>query len=276
LKKSIFLLLLICCLHLSACATMQDLGIVKRDFTEQTDTLKSKEEIMDGKIRSLESQAESLATTTKTLTEGLATIRQGEADKGVDISNIKEKLEMLTGRVDVLQKDAAEIKSGMDKLNARMSVMEKFLDMEGGKPVAAVSNPDQADGIDTQGKSDDDRAYDTALNSFKEEKFEKARIEFEAYLVRYPNTDKAANATYWLAECFYFEGKFEQAILHYDKVIKNYPAADKVPVALLKEGLCFEKLGDKTTAKILFQQVAQIYPGTKEATVAQERLQKIE
>jgi len=249
--------------------------MAKREFDNQTDILKSKVDTLDNKIKTLESQIESCAESTESLKEETASIGQSKATEGADITNIRETLETSVGRIDTLQKDTSDIKSGMDKVNAKISFMEKYLDIGNKKAVIAVPYSGLTNSLNLKGKSDSDTEYDIALNSFKEENFAKARSEFEIYLAHYPNAEKVADAYYWIGECYYFEGNFDQAILTYDKIVKNYPATDKVQRALLKEGLCFYKLGDKITAKLLFNQVAQSYPDTNEATIAQKKIQEI-
>lgn len=275
-KNYIYSFSLIYFLLLSACATTQDLENARRDFAAQTNVLESKADTIDNEIKSLQSQTEGLSTNIKSLTEERAAIKQSEADKGADITNIREMLETLTGRIDTLQKDTSDIKDGMEKMNKRISFIEKYLDIGDHKAVMAVPDSGSVNNIDMKVKMDSDTEYAMAFNSFKEENFKKARSEFETYLTHYPNTENAANASYWVGECFYFENNYDQAILNYDKVVKEYPTSDKAPYALLKEGLCFYKLGDKVTAKIIFQQIVQSYPSTNQAIIAQKKIQEME
>lgn len=275
-KNYIYSFSLIYFLLLSACATTQDLENARHDFADQTNVLESKADTIDNEIKSLQSQTEHLSTDIKSLTEERAAIKQNEADKGADITNIREMLETLTGRIDTLQKDTSDIKDGMEKMNKRISFIEKYLDIGDHKAVKAAPDSGSVNNIDMKVKMDSDTEYAMAFNSFKEENFKKARSEFETYLTHYPNTENAANASYWVGECFYFENNYDQAILNYDIVVKKYPASDKAPYALLKEGLCFYKLGDKVTAKIIFQQIVQSYPNTNQAMIAQKKIQEMQ
>ena len=272
-KNYIHLFLLIYLLLLSA-STTQDLEDARRDFAARTDAFQNKADTIDNEIKSLQSQTGRLSTDIKSLTDERATIGQRETDKGADIADIRERLETLTGRIDTLQKDTSDIKSGMEKMNKKTSFIEKYLDIGDRKAVMAVPDSGSVNNIDM--KMDSDTEYAMAFNSFKEENFKKARSEFETYLTRYPDKENAANANYWIGECFYFENNYDQAILNYDIVVKKYPASDKAPYALLKEGLCFYKLGDKVTAKIIFQQVVQSYPNTNQAMIAQQKIQEMQ
>ena len=76
--------------------------------------------------------------------------------------------------------------------------------------------------------------------------------------------------------CGYFLKKvFEKAILEYEKVIVKYPEGDKVSSALLKQGLAFLELGDKTHARNLLKRVTDRFPQTEQAEIAKKKLETI-
>ena len=123
--------------------------------------------------------------------------------------------------------------------------------------------------------SDAEGLYDKAFRLFRGGKFEAARAEFSSYLKRYPKTDLADNAQFWLGECYYSEKKYRQAIAAYEKTIKDYPKSDKVSSALLKQGMAFVELGDKTAGKILLKKVVKGYPQSNQAKIARNKLTRI-
>jgi tol-pal system protein YbgF len=275
LKNYIYSLSFIFCLAVCSCASVKDLERAKGELGGRTDKLQREVAALDKKLGTVESQTELLAKTTKTLASREESFRVREADKGADITDLRDTLANLTGRIDVLQKNVSEIKGSVDKLNERMSFTEKYLDIGARKTAQALPAADSAITIDLPKNINADEAYEIAFNSFKEENFTKARNEFETYIVNYPDAQNVADAYYWIGECYYFEGNFDKAILQYDQVVKKYPKADKVPRALLKEGMCFSKLGDKITAKLLFGQVVQNYADTPEALTAQKKISEL-
>jgi len=133
-------------------------------------------------------------------------------------------------------------------------------------------------GVKTANKppsSDAEGLYDKAFQLFRGGKFEAARAEFSSYLERYPKTDLADNAQFWLGECYYSEKRYREAIGAYEKTIKDYPKSDKVSSALLKQGMAFLELGDKTAAKILLKKVVRSYPNSNQAKIARNKLARI-
>ncbi len=96
---------------------------------------------------------------------------------------------------------------------------------------------------------------------------------FREYLSRFPKSELAVNAQYWLAECFYAQGMYHQAFDEFQQVILQYPQGTKVPAALLKMGYSANKMGNKNTARKYLQMVIQNYPKSEEAGLANIQLQ---
>jgi tol-pal system protein YbgF len=119
------------------------------------------------------------------------------------------------------------------------------------------------------------KLYDTAYEDYVRQSYPLARSEFEEYLRRFPETDLADNAQYWIGECFFAEGKYEQAADAFKKVIERYPTGNKVPRAMLKAGYALLQLGRDAEAKDMFQQVMDAYPLSSEADQAKIKLRAL-
>jgi tol-pal system protein YbgF len=118
-------------------------------------------------------------------------------------------------------------------------------------------------------------SYKEAFEVFQKGDLEGARRKFEAFLKQYPNTELSDNAQFWIGETHFLKKDFEKAILEYEKVIVKYPEGDKVPAALLKQGFAFLELGDKTNARNLLKRVIDRYPQSDQAEIARKRLETI-
>jgi len=117
--------------------------------------------------------------------------------------------------------------------------------------------------------------YKDAYETFQKGNLEGARRKFEAFLRQYPNTELSDNAQFWIGETYYLKKDFEKAILEYEKAIAKYPEGDKVPAALFKQALAFLELKDKTNARNLLKRVMERYPNTEQAQMAKKRLEAI-
>ena len=98
---------------------------------------------------------------------------------------------------------------------------------------------------------------------------------FTKFLQDYPESPLAANAQYWLGECYYGQRLFDQAIREFEHVFTLYPSSQKAPAALLKIGYSHLELQDSGTARAIFRQIVRIYPKSPEATKAYARLTEV-
>jgi|GEM_PF-82355 len=145
---------------------------------------------------------------------------------------------------------------------------------KGGRAAAPAPQPPR-EPASKPARTDKESLYAAAYELFREGKYEKSREGFEHFLKLHPETEFSDNAQFWIGECYYFEKKYEKAIVEYDKVVKKFPEGNKAPFALLKQGLSFEKLGDKTSARLLLQQVIRDFPNTSQSRIARTKLLEI-
>ncbi len=114
--------------------------------------------------------------------------------------------------------------------------------------------------------------YKDAYETLQKGNLEVARGKFEAFLKQYPNTELSDNAQFWIGETYYLKKDFEKAILEYEKAIVKYPEGDKIPAALFKQALAFLELGDKSNARNLLKRVLEKYPHSDQAEMAKKKL----
>ena len=70
--------------------------------------------------------------------------------------------------------------------------------------------------------------YRTALDSFTQENYQRAILEFEEFVANHPDHDLADNAQYWIGECYYAQKNFESAVREFEKVERHFGAGNKV------------------------------------------------
>ena len=143
--------------------------------------------------------------------------------------------------------------------------------MESERMASLKEVPPEIKGVST-GMGD---IYKDAYETFHKGDLEGARRKFEAFLKQYPNTELSDNAQFWIGETYYLKRDFERAILEYEKAIVKYPEGDKIPAALFKQALSFMELGDKTNARNLLKRVIERYPRSEQAELAKKKLETI-
>lgn len=117
--------------------------------------------------------------------------------------------------------------------------------------------------------------YDAAFDLIKARDFDKASQAFSAFLNRYPNSQYAGNAQYWLGEVSLAKGDLQAAGQAFAKVSQTYPEHSKVPDSLFKLADVERRLGNNDKARGILQQVIAQYPGSSAAQLAQRDLQRL-
>jgi len=192
--------------------------------------------------------------------------------------NLEETDYMVRQRMDASEELGREIQVRFDKMavslekmEGRIQYIEQYLNLEPGQ---AQVQPPVISGTDKKKLSDAD-LYTSAKQSFDQGDFEAAKKGFNQIITKYPKSEHADNAQFWIGEIYYREKWYEKAILEYQKVIENYPKGNKVPASLLKQGFAFLSLGDKANARLILNELAKKYPKTNEGKIAAQKLKEI-
>lgn len=282
-QKSICLL--VCLLLLAGCASRYELKQVRNELGQMVSA-----QVND--IEALKRENADLRKVLEDSQEALAVLKKTQAEGNADMTDLKDRIQKLSGRTEELQKDLKGLRKTTqsreediaEKLNRavfKINFVENFLGI--GKKDATADAAEKSGNRSANGrhkdalneKSEKESLYAAAYETFKEGKYDKARMEFENFLKLHPRTEYSGNAQFWIGECYYNEQQYEKAILEYEKVVTNFPEGNKVPYALLKQGLSFQHLGDKTSAKLFLQQVIRDYPNTNQAGIARSKLVEI-
>lgn len=114
--------------------------------------------------------------------------------------------------------------------------------------------------------------YDASFDLVKARDFDKAALAFNAFLRRYPDSQYAGNAQYWLGEVYLVQSDLESAGKAFAQVISRYPNHRKESDAMYKLGDVERRLGNNDKARDLFQQVISKYPDSSAAQLAGREL----
>jgi tol-pal system protein YbgF len=113
--------------------------------------------------------------------------------------------------------------------------------------------------------------YRLALRAFSDQQYDKAIQQFRNFQRKYPNSDMADDAQYWVGESYFVQKDYNRAILEFNDVLK-YRRGDRVPAALSKQAEAFLEIGDKTDARLILQKLINDYPNSEQAREAKEKL----
>ncbi|MFW0887204.1 UNVERIFIED_CONTAM: tol-pal system protein YbgF [Pseudomonas sp. JL1] len=149
------------------------------------------------------------------------------------------------------------------------------LNAPGAAAGAGATAPAPAAGGEPADPAKEKLYYDAAFDLIKAKDFDKASLAFAAFLRKYPNSQYAGNAQYWLGEVNLAKGDLQGAGQAFAKVSQLYPKHAKVPDSLYKLADVERRLGHTDKVKGILEQVVAQYPGTSAAQLAQRDLQRM-
>jgi tol-pal system protein YbgF len=114
--------------------------------------------------------------------------------------------------------------------------------------------------------------YESAYLDLSRKHYDLALQGFRDYLARFPKSEYAGNAQYWIGEIAYVQGDYPMALREFEKVTRDYGEGNKAAAAMLKMDFCRAQLNDTAGAKAIFRSVVQKYPNSDEAQIAKQRL----
>jgi tol-pal system protein YbgF len=141
--------------------------------------------------------------------------------------------------------------------------------------VTGIALPDTQAREFASSPEDEKASYDKAFQSLKDLKYADAAEQFSDFLDKYPNSDYADNAQYWLGESYYVTRNYDIALGAFQGLLGNYPDSPKVADGLLKIGYTYYELKQWDQARAALLQVQELYPGTTLTRLAGSRLRSM-
>ena len=119
-------------------------------------------------------------------------------------------------------------------------------------------------------------AYDTAFQALRGGDYAQASRGFRSFIQQYPDNSLTPNAWYWLGESYYVTMNYPVALEAFQRLLSQFPQSEKAPDALLKVGYSQLELKQTDAGKATLQQVTSKYPNSRAASLAQERLRRLQ
>jgi len=147
--------------------------------------------------------------------------------------------------------------------------------MESQTEMSGIAQPQVQSQAAPPSAEDEKAAYDEAFQALKELRYADAAEEFQSFLDRYPNSEYADNAQYWLGESYYVTRNYEIALKAFQDLLDHYPDSNKAPDALLKIGYTHYELQQWDSARAALTQVQEKYPDSTLSRLAENRLRSM-
>ena len=239
-----------------ACATQSDVQFVRQD------------------VRSAQSQAADAKASIDSLRRDVDTLRgefeqlKFEASKGGRTEDVVAHLEALDARVATLEQT---LRGGAVPPGPGAGAMP------GEAAAPALPGPDlvsrslQAEMSAPAMPEEYRQGLDLLRGGQQRDAIQKLR----EFLRRSPKSELADNAQYWIGEAYYGMRDFNRAILEFNEVLLRYPKGDKVPAALLRQAFAFADLGDQVDARLVLQKLVSEHGDTPEADLGRQKLTEL-
>ena len=200
-----------------------------------------------------------------------------------DVSRLRGQIEVLTYEQEQQQKRQRDLYIDLD---SRLRKIESNAAAGGAAPVApgpSGSLPPVAPPLASAGASvpaagapaaatNEQRAYDAALDQFKAGSFPAAIGSFTAFVKTYPRSPLAPSAQYWIGNAQFAQREYRAAIASQRQLIVAYPDSAKVPDALLNIATAQFELGDSAASRRTLEDLIAKHPQSEAAAAAKRRL----
>lgn len=120
-----------------------------------------------------------------------------------------------------------------------------------------------------------DPEYSAALQQIRDGDCKQAVGSLRSFVRKNAKAPLADNAQYWIGSCYYQQKDFNRAIIELNEVLLKYPKGDKVPAALLLLADAFKDSGDPIDARLILQKLISDHPGSDEARQGKNKLQAL-
>jgi tol-pal system protein YbgF len=240
------------------CTSSGDMELLHREITDVSRQVENLGRQSSGK--------EDLQTVAKKMADQNALVLKSNADIQVELKSLRDQIQGLKASLEATNQRLATVS---DELAAAREQRDTALTAAPAQPVGGGTPPTPVPAVKG---NEPTQLYNAAYEDYLRGSFDLAIQGFKEYMKRYPTTDLADNALYWVGESQYSRKQFKEAVDTFTELLNTYKTSDKAAAALLKKGLAYLELGDRSQAVINLQYVLYEHPGTEEAELAKKKL----
>ncbi len=197
-----------------------------------------------------------------------------------DILSLKEEIAALNKELAIIRRNQAELNQQMKQLNTNLQIYTEKLEENRYKMSFLAQRMDdihsslsqRMDVLSKQLPKVDfalvplpTELFNMAYNDYSRGMYDLAIRGFKDYLGKYPDSELANKAYYYLADSYFAKKQFQECIKVIDEYLAKYQKDEFVVSMLYKKGQCFAQLGLKKQSDEIFEIIKKNYPTSKEA-----------
>jgi len=252
------------CITLSARAALFDDDEARKRIDAANLRITQVQKQLEDRIAALETQLKS---------QGLVELfSQVEQLKG-DVAKLRGQIEVVTYEQEQQQKRQRDLYVDLDsRLRKLESGAAPAPTAAGGEVPPPVAAGVPAPPVPATAATNEQRAYDIALDQFKAGSYAAAVAGFSAFIKTFPKSSLAPSAQYWIGNAQYAQRDFRGAIATQRQLIAAYPDSLKVPDAMLNIATAQLDLGEAAVSKRTLEDLVAKFPKSDAAIKAKQRL----
>lgn len=118
--------------------------------------------------------------------------------------------------------------------------------------------------------------FNLAFEQLMAAKYSAAAEQFKQFIQRYPQSERRAEARYWIGEAQYLAKDYVQALVQFSHIMIYFADHEFARQAMLKSADTYRAMQDIPQARLFYQRVIKNYPNTSYAAKATERLRRLQ
>ena len=259
-------------LSTAACVSTSDVEKLQSQISDLQEQL--------AQVKRTASSKEEVNNVNRTIAEQTQTLLKSNATLVAKVDQIEDKIQTAQGateqtnyRLDRMTQQLTQTQHDVDELKAAAARAAAA------PPPGAAPMPGSGSEMTVQPAAapseDPMQTYQAAYRDYQQGHYDLAIAGFRDFVAKFPKSDLADNAAYWIGESLYSQKKYREAIAQFDVVVNDFPTSDKVPSSLLKKGYAYIALNEKAQGIVQLQYVVHEHPKSPEALKARDELKKL-
>jgi TolA-binding protein len=214
---------------------LNELEVRNAETRKSSEALKSDLEVREEDEQALRHQSASLRAKVEALNEEIRSLNGRIEELEHRLNRQKQKAyEGIKAEEGQIEKLAKSTKTN----DERIYQIEQYLNFEPSAQKAPAKKPSEktAAKIIPAGQtkdeiSEDEMIYRMAKQAFDQGDSDAARKKFQELIEKFPKSERADNAQFWIGEIYYREKWYEKAILILEELIKKHPKSNEAKIA---------------------------------------------
>lgn len=205
------------------------------------------------------------------LVEENTQMRRSLLDLQQQIESLRGELARMRGQEEQLTRELGELKKLQD---SQQALDERLRQLESGE-AGRSADPAGGGGLNDGAAASEQPDYDAALAVFRAGDFKGAQTAFANFIKRYPRSNLAPSALFWLGNAQYATRDYKEAITNFRSLLTASPRHQRAPEAMLSIANCQIELKDTRAARATLESLVKTYPQSEAAQAGKERLNRL-